>query len=176
MIIAFTGFKQVGKSTACAHLAEKHGFVRHNFKDALVREMKENLPTVLKLLSSQYACSVEELFDHKPPLMRALMQNYGTDVRRKDDDYYWIDKWHDGVCEDEADYVVDDVRFLNEADAISQYDGIIIRLTRPDIQTGGTHQSELEHLDIPFDYEISCEQGDHESLYKSLDQILTELK
>ena len=36
MIIAFTGKKQTGKSTACAYLEEKYGFTRVNFKDALI--------------------------------------------------------------------------------------------------------------------------------------------
>jgi len=43
-LIAFVGFKQSGKTTASQYLQEKHGYIRHNFKDALVREIKQNFP------------------------------------------------------------------------------------------------------------------------------------
>lgn len=48
MIIALKGFKQVGKSTAASYLEEKYGFFRVNFKDALVAEIKQNFPDLLR--------------------------------------------------------------------------------------------------------------------------------
>ena len=55
IIIGLTGFKQVGKSTAASHLETKHGFSRHNMKDALVAELKQNFPDLLqKLVELEY--------------------------------------------------------------------------------------------------------------------------
>jgi len=176
MLVGLIGFKQVGKSTAASYLQDKYGFVRHNFKDALVEEMKERFPDLLE----EFACCYfpddlgmsgwNRLFFEKPPAMRALMQNYGTNVRRFDEDSYWTDKWVEGLlC---GDVVVDDVRFKNEAAAVKGRGGVLIRLVRPDVSTGGQHVSETEQLDIVADHTIECVAGDHGDLYKKLDAIV----
>lgn len=182
MIIGLVGFKQIGKSTAAAYLQEKHGFDRHNFKDALVAEMKENLQETIQAIYDEtgnvdlgWPHAADWLFQEKPPIFRALMQNYGTDVRRKGDSNYWTRQWRKALDVD-SNTVTDDVRFKNEAQCIKANQGIIIRLTRPDVATGGTHVSETEQLDIVADYTIDCEKGDHQKLYDELDKIVAELK
>jgi len=178
-IIGLVGFKQVGKSTAAKYIEKKYGFTRINFKDALVQEIKDNFPDLLRELSQAYHMDVDKLFQNKPIAMRALMQNYGTDVRRKDDDSYWVEKWmYSVLTSDNKNIVCDDVRFLNEngilkdASQHSGVKGIIIRLTRSDITTGGEHVSETEMLDIKADYTIDCKEGEHDKLYKELDAII----
>lgn len=183
MIIGLVGFKQVGKSTAAKHL-EGRGFARINMKDALVAETKRNFPDLLEAIvdaemANTYVdgtcTSIDELFEKKPPLMRTLLQNYGTEVRRGDNDSYWTDQWKLAAenCNN-SNIVVDDVRFLNEAEAVKEQGGIIIRLVRPDIATGGDHKSETEQLEIVADYTIECAGGDHEYLYEKLDEIMRE--
>lgn len=181
-IIGLIGFKQVGKSTAAKYLEDKYGFVRHNMKDALVAEIKQNFPDLLWEIMTIYneqdtgymIDSVEQLFVVKPPLMRALLQNYGTEVRRRDDDDYWVHQWIDNLPD--CNVVADDVRFINEGAAVEGCDGILIRLTRPDITTGGSHPSETEQLEIEADYTIECQPGGHEELYRQLDGIIGVLK
>lgn len=191
MIIGLVGFKQVGKSTAAKYLEEKYNAKRVNMKDQLVAEIKSRFPDLLAEIAndSQHRgfiddeldldAAVKELFNVKPPLMRALMQNYGTEVRRGDDKNYWCERWLEAanaVSYDEHPIVVvDDVRFINEADYVRKFHSKIIRLTRPDIKTGGTHASETEQLEIYADYEIACEQGDHQKLYDELDKIIEEI-
>jgi len=169
-IIGLVGFKQVGKSTAAKYLEDKYGFTRHNFKDAMVQEIKDNFPNLIEELEIHYNLSTPQLFIQKPPLMRALMVNYGTDVRRKDDPDYWTRQWVKNLVTQKT--VADDVRFLNEAAAVKIEGGIIIRLTRSDIPTGGDHASETEQLEIVADHTIECDPGDHESLYRALDDII----
>ncbi len=202
MIIGLIGFKQVGKSTAAKHLEEKHVFVRHNMKDALVAEIKQNFPDLLDCISEltygewdirRIDKNHQDLFQDKPPLMRALLQNYGTEVRRGDRDSYWTDQWvsvletekvtsGNGTVEigrvipKDTKVVTDDVRFKNEARVVKDNGGILIRLTRPDITTGGSHASETEQLEIEADYTIECQPGDHEHLYRELDRIVAELQ
>ncbi len=189
MIIGLIGFKQVGKSTAAEHLQKEHGFTRHNMKDALVKEMKENLKETLEAikdvhslggcprLGMEFKYTTDPLFKEKPPVMRALMQNYGTDVRRKDSDSYWTDKWQDTLEKlGTADVVVDDVRFLNEATTVKEAGGFLIRLTRPDMTTGGEHVSETEQLGIKEDFTIDAKFGDQESLYEQLDTFIETMK
>lgn len=181
-IIGFVGFKQVGKSTAARYLEETHGFVRHNFKDALVAEIKQNFPDLLRAIADteytqQFAGQIDALFVNKPPLVRTLMQNYGTEVRRKDKDSYWTDKWVTKLWElgSDKDVVVDDVRFLNEASRVKGQGGILIRLTRADIPTGGNHPSETEQLEIEADYTIEGEPGNPQNMYKVLDMIVANM-
>jgi len=172
-IIGITGFKHVGKSTAAKYLESK-GFTRHNFKDAMVQEIKANFPDLLKALAIHYNLTIDELFEQKPPLMRALMVNYGTDVRRKDNPHYWVSEWIDKVIKINGNIVADDVRFHNEADAVKMGKGIIIRLERDGVTTGGNHASETEQLQIVPDYTIKTKDGDIEDLHRQLDDIIKE--
>lgn len=170
MIIGLIGFKQVGKSTAASYLETEYGFVRHNFKGGLINHIKERFPDVLALLMVLYNMTMDELFDKKPPLMRALMVNVGTDDKRRDNPNHWIDIYYTTLPAGRV--VTDDVRFINEAKIIKDCQGILIRLTRPDLTTGGDHASETEQLQIVADYTIECEAGDFEKLYRELDLII----
>lgn len=180
MIIGFVGFKQVGKSTAAKYIESKYGCNRVNFKDGMITEIRNNFPDLLRAIDAaegeaendDIESCIDWLFENKPPLMRALMQNYGTEVRRKDDDNYWVKQWKKKVYPSLINTVTDDVRFLNEAEAVKYGYGIIIRLERDDIPTGGTHPSETEQLSIVADYTIKCEANGHDKLYTALDEIL----
>jgi hypothetical protein len=187
-IIGLVGFKQSGKSTAASYLESKYGFVRHNFKDALVAELKENFPDLLREIAFPEASwfgkgvieiefAINKLFEEKPPLIRALMQNYGTEVRRKENPDYWVDQWTKKFWELERivyRVVTDDVRFLNEAAMIrsAKCPTAIIRIIRTDITSGGDHSSETEQLEIQADYTIEVGPGEHEKMYNKLDEIL----
>ena len=193
-LIAFTGKKQTGKSTACKYLEEKYGFTRVNFKDALIAELKQNFPDLLMSIMKQsflngdidtdpcfdYILALTELFQNKPPPIRTLMQNYGTNVRRRDKDSYWVDEWKDEieymVVSGSEGVTVDDCRFLNEAEAVKQGDGIIIRLVRTDMTHTDTHQSETEMDSIVPDFTIVCNGGDEDNLYTKLDEIMVDYK
>ena len=188
-LYAFTGKKESGKSTAAKYVAEKTGAVRINFKDALVQEMKENFPDLLEGIRhdlwytictktddwEQEMPSIDDLFDEKPPLMRALMQNYGTEVRRGDNPDYWTQKWFYKV--NQLDNVVtDDVRFLNEAKGVKLFGGVIIRIIRSDITSTKGHLSETEMDQIEADYTVEVEKGDLIGLYQQLDAIIGDAK
>lgn len=185
LIIGFCGYAGSGKSTAAKYLEEKYKFKRVNFKDGLVAEMKERLPDVLEAIAKEtmvshdldYKCSVDELFEHKPPIMRALMQNYGTEVRRRDDSEYWVKKWVESVNNLKYPHiVVDDVRFFNELSALVEMDGILIRITRPDITSAGSHASETEQTKFVQDFLIEGEPNSHYAIYKQLDEVINIIK
>jgi len=185
-IIGLVGYKRSGKTTAAKYLEEKYGFTRHNFKDALIAELKQNFPDLLgEILKTenearfewcQPEITLDDLFVVKPPLIRALMVNYGTEVRRKEEPDYWVHQWKmkvpDLLALDKYTIVADDVRFLNEAEAIKGWSGTIIRIVREDIPTGGDHQSETEQQHIEADYTITVGPGEHNKLFEELDKIL----
>lgn len=188
-VTGFTGKMGSGKTTACDYMLThfpKH--VKVNFKDALVAELKKNF---MPLLREMYHATIEfaidgepyyekdedmckYLFKVKPPLVRKLLQGYGTEVRRADDPNYWVKQWKIEVQKqlDLGNWVVcDDVRFLNEAEAIHEMGGILVRIQRPDIVDTGTHSSETEMEQIGVSRIIETKQGDLESLYKQLDDL-----
>ena len=177
MIIGLTGLARSGKSTVAKYVSEEHSFKRLNFKDGLVAEMLDNLPDVLNELKDTYACTLDELFKEKPPTMRALMQNYGTEVRRGDDPDYWVKKWKEQADELAGNIVVDDVRFINEAKAVTDNGGIIVRVSRPDrTEKGYSHKSETEQNDIEPDFTIISSTGDLAGLYREIENVIHILK
>jgi hypothetical protein len=185
MIIGITGLKGSGKSTVADYLAKKHGFNRNNFKDELVAELKNKMPDVLTTMCALFnsmtisetdVWDVPRLFREKPPLMRALMQNYGTEVRRHDNENYWSDQWKENLNLFIGDIVTDDVRFLNEAEAVRDSGGIIIRLVIDGETSNDKHPSEQEQAGISPDYTIIVERGQHEMLYDMIDEIVNEQK
>ena len=172
-LYAFVAPKQSGKSTACNYLIKKLSAKQVNFKDGLIAELKQNFPDLLTQLSIYYGVPVDDLFDSKPPLVRTLMQNYGTEVRRRDNPDYWVNRYRDSVSEMVDEIVVtDDVRFHNEAQAVKALGGTLIRLVRTDMVNTDTHQSEQEQSAIECDYIITCNGGDLEHLYAELDKIV----
>lgn len=181
MIYAFTGKKQSGKSTASAFLQKKFSnAIRLNFKSALVDELVANFPKLNQVIidtmerldyDGNNPWTLERLVNEKPPLFRALMQNYGTEVRRGDDPNYWVDRWK-YLARDREIVITDDVRFLNEAQAVKELGGVIIKIVREDMpDSGDSHVSEQEMDEITPDYLISVKTGEHQKLYDFLDYI-----
>lgn len=175
MILGFTGKARSGKTTASDYVVENFGFIKINFKDALIKEMRERLPDVLVHLSEMYDMTIDELFIEKPPAMRALMKNYGTEVRRGDKDSYWTDQWMESVkvqIELGNDVVTDDVRFLNEAECIKETGGAVVRIIRSDITGDTTHKSETEMDQIVVSAEIMAEKDGQDVVFNMIDELM----
>jgi uridine kinase len=186
-IIGLVGYKGSGKTTAC-NIIKKHldDVVQINFKDALIEEIKQNFPDLLEairenqeILEYDYGTlkfvSLDDLFTTKPPLVRTLLQNYGTNIRRADDPMYWVKKYVQKLVDSPKNHRVltDDVRFINEAEAIKAFDdGILIRLERTDLEQTDTHQSETEQKEIECDYTITVGKGELDKLEAELIKIL----
>lgn len=168
MLIGFTGKAQSGKSTACMMVQSRLPYVRRiNFKDGLIEEMKEKFKDTLQEMLFMYpeeCTNIDQLFHLKPQPMRQLMQNFGTDIRRAEDPEYWIKKWERAVLGSEGNIVTDDVRFLNEAEAIRRAGGIVIRIEREDLNSVMTHASETEMDLIVPDYTVKAFTGGHKEL------------
>jgi len=177
VVISFVGKIGAGKTTAARYLESKYGFIRRNFKDALIFEVQQNFPDLLKHFSKEFNLSIDELFQVKPDPVRFLMQNYGTEVRRRDDMNYWIVKWKAAVLDflhqGKMRIVVDDCRFINEAQAVRLYDGKIIRVIREGKEQVSQHRSETEQDEIPVDHVISVPDGRLDVLFAEVDKIVS---
>lgn len=173
MLIGFIGKMGSGKSTAADFLVQNYGFVKHNFKDALDKELVALYPNIITTLTG---LPPEEGVMHKPtsPAMRELKQRHGTDIRRGQDEDYWVGKWcnHYSGFTKNANVCVDDVRFLNEVEAIKRFGGVIVRIKRTDITDTGDHPSETALDSYEADYTITADKGDHLMVYMSLENII----
>lgn len=94
---------------------------------------------------------------HSP---REIMQFYGTEYVRATQDDYWIEQLKKDVRTG-GDVIVPDTRFLNEATAIHELGGKIIKIVRTDLAGGKDgHASETEQNQITPDVVIYTRTGD----------------
>lgn len=171
-LIAFMGPIGSGKTLAADYLVKK-GYIKLNFKDALIREVKLHYPMLLAKLSSKYGLTIEDLFlKPYPDEIRCLLQDHGK-LRRDEYRGYWVGKW-DLKYDPTKDFAVDDCRFPEEFDRIKELRGYIIRIDRPGIKDTSTHESEKYQRTMHPDA-IVTNNGSKSDLYKSLDNIIEHL-
>ena len=90
-----------------------------------------------------------DAFMESPRSPRQIMQWWGTDYRRQHSgDSYWTrtltHRIHTQQQGHQWRYVVSDVRFRNEVDAIRALGGVIWQVKRPGLQAGTGHVSEVD--------------------------------
>lgn len=99
-----------------------------------------------------------------------LLQWYGTEYRRAQNQDYWVERFDDAVESNPADFVlVTDVRFKNEADYILNNRGLVVKVSRTgyvDPTRSSTHASECELDDYEFPVSIEAGNGEVEHLGK----------
>lgn len=124
-IIALTGYAEVGKSTVANYLVEQHGFTRLSFAAPLKRMILTLDPYVSSSFDDQFYRVSEILEAHGEteakklfPEYRRLLQVFGTDCIRAEDEHFWIYAAARQMTDPTADYVFDDCRFPNEAQFI----------------------------------------------------------
>lgn len=188
VIIGLSGSIGSGKTTMATRLVEVHGFVRVGYADTLKDEVARTLRRPLKaylrairpdLRTRDDLGGIEEdrwdqyirsaLWDHRDEFTRALLQAWGTELRRTENPDYWIGQWEQRVIRLPR-VVVDDCRFVNEVEAIRRLGGFLVRIRRPGYQAGG-HTSETalaEWQDFDFTLE---NDGDVADLTAEADRI-----
>ena len=126
MRVAFSGKAGAGKTSLAEFLAADHGFIRYSFAGAL----KAELSRVLDL-------SIFELTDiDKKQRWRSLMQEWGG-ARRYIDESYWVLKIINSIKERKSgvNFVIDDLRYVNEANALQAAGFVLVRLECPSIDS-----------------------------------------
>lgn len=184
-IIGFTGKKGHGKTTASSHatqVLEQKGYkvIHLRFKDAIIETMWNKLNGTLTQFGVHYGMSIEELFDKKPPMMRVLMQEVGTEIYRAINPDYWVLEWYkklhvvtQEVKEEESLVVLtDDVRFVNEFQLLKAKGGKLLRINRTgyDDGIGNNHATETEMDTFSPDYVL--EATTKEELEKAVEEFI----
>jgi len=108
---------------------------------------------------------------------RALLQFWGTEYRRAMDEDYWVNKVAEFIkASDDKNFVIPDVRFMNEFEYIQRENGIAVKVFGRDVggEKGQSHQSETE-LAVLDDSEWDVVIKNHKTisnLYWAVDETI----
>lgn len=171
MIIGLTGYAQSGKDTVASILVKKYGFTRIAFADKIREFLYETNPMFDSIAGEPMFVKARVDRDgweeaKKSPHIRRLLQNSGVAARKLFGDNFWVHEAMKTMLNDprpDLNYVVTDVRFLNEADMIKANSGQIWRVKRLGVDAVNTHVSEIEMDGYPVD-QIFVNNGTLEDL------------
>lgn len=178
ILVGFGHRARNGKDTAVAAIIEafkdQYDVRRYSFGDGVKEEVNA--------LDQVELCMRQGIpYDFDPPMddpmcqtkhgkQRKLLQWYGTEFRRAQDPFYWVNKLRKKIEEEKAQVaLISDMRVVSEAYYIAAFRGYTVKVTRhgfADILTPGNHKSETELLNFKFDYEISVLDGELDQLKK----------
>lgn len=164
--IALMGRARSGKDTVAARLVTAHGYTRVAFADPL-KDVALALDPIVgisgfgqqqRLSGFVQRCGWEWAKDQLPEVRRTL-QRLGQSIRDRDPDYWLrlallkvdVLKAHELPC------VITDVRYPNEAEALTARGFKLVRVIRPNIaqQVIGLHESETALDAHPADALVS---------------------
>lgn len=165
MIIGLCGVIGAGKNSVGDILERDYNFTQLSFAGNVYKEVAQSYGVTVAWLSDRGRketpqpelatkyCNDPDFVKiiagdpDAPRSPREVLQKWGTEYRRSQNDNYWIDKVDQAIqSSNSADFAITDVRFPNEAVYIKKYRGIIAQVLRsvyiPDPATS-THASEV---------------------------------
>lgn len=173
-IIGLSGYARSGKDEAAKVLVEEFGFIRVAFADKL-RDVLYALNPLVSMdawqITEKYGppspVYVQDVIDNfgwdgyktseYGPEVRRLLQRLGTEAGRQTLwDSIWVDAALTGLPQS-AKVVITDARFENEAQAIVDRGGVVVRVSRSGVgptvgADGSIHPSETSLDDWKFNY------------------------
>lgn len=165
-LLGLVGRQRSGKDTFARGLANQ-GYARVAFADPL-RDMVEGMnpfiatgranPSV-RLAEALAAYGGWEMLKDSPygPEARRLLQNAGQEVRRLDEGFWMRVGLEKARLRAKAGSgaVITDVRYANEARAVQDAGGYLVRVVRPGLVSTDLHVSETELDDYPVDFTVT---------------------
>lgn len=178
IIIGLIGEKGSGKSTTAEYIAKNMQFKELYFAER-IKKIAEimGFPNESIYGTQKDKAKIIPLFGIS---FRQFAQYFGGDIMREDIGKKfpnWIHKkniWvnllkNDLKINPKINYVVSDVRYLNEAKMITEMGGVLVRINRKTKKDKESdHLSEIEMKKIKCDYEIN----NNSTIYNLQDQIL----
>ena len=172
MIIGIGYKRGSGKDTVAEHLVETHNFRRRAFADSLKAAARAIFGWDDRHLHGDLKESVDPYWGMSP---RWALQRMGTEaMRRNVADDVWIRSLRRHMIDSpQSDWVIPDVRFINEIKAIREWGGVLWRVDRSRIMLGyDGHASEIE-LDDYRDWDaVIVNDGTLDELFEKVDACL----
>lgn len=180
MIIGLSGYARSGKDTVADYLVKNYGFTRMAFADPMKEALVKLDPLItvgdmhgVSLSTAVRNLGWEALKDLSPEV-RPLLQRMGTEVgRNMFGQDFWVD-YAIGQSWKHENVVFSDVRFLNEAQAISSNWGHNWRVNRPGVGPANDHISETQLDDYPKLDAVIENSGSLKELYAKIDLLMEE--
>lgn len=110
--------------------------------------------------------------------VRRILQWWGTEYRREQDPDYWTKAWTEKVTHLDlanSHVLIDDVRFMNELNAIKELGGLIIKIERPGFNGAGNHASETSLDDYTGWDATICNDASLEVFLGKIDNLTEEI-
>jgi len=181
MIIGLLGKKGSGKDTIADHITKHYSYKKTSFAKPI-----KNVCKYLFGFNEQQVNGIdkEKIDPNWGVAPRTVLQYFGTDVFRNDinkimpiGDEFWINRFRNKYYKNKINYVIADVRFQNEVDAIHKMDGIIIKVERAVTNHCiDLHESE-KNIDFIDNYDYIIENNETVlDLYKKIDEIILNSK
>lgn len=163
MIVGLCGYARSGKDETAKVLVEEFGFTRIAFADKLREFMYALNPPVLSTRPGEVS-TVKEVIDtygwngykesEYGQHLRELIQRLGTEAGRETLwDSIWIDAALNNLNPD-GRFVVCDMRFENEMNAVVDRGGVTVRIIRAGVGPVNNHPSETSLDQSNFDFKI----------------------
>lgn len=153
MIIGLTGYAQSGKDTLAGMLIGLHKYERIAFADKIRKLLYETNP----ITACGHTGYLKDLVDRvgwdeakKETQVRRLLQEIGVGARKVFGEDFWVEQALKGVTPEDR-FVITDVRFPNEAEAIKALGGQIWRVKRVGVGAVNQHVSESAMDGYPVD-------------------------
>jgi adenylate kinase family enzyme len=157
-IIGITGKLTSGKTTFAKFLWDR--FLEKGNKSVHILSFAQLLK---EMIFNAGLCSREELWEKKTDFSRLMMQKIGTEIiRNQVDPDFWVNKMKERIKEIgknnwDCIIIIDDVRYINEAEFIKAFRHaapLLLRIERPSIKSTSNHKSETEQDEIKVDYSV----------------------
>ena len=167
-----------GKDVACQTIVEafkdRYDIRHYSFGNELKKEVNG-------LDQFEWCLKLGVQYDINPPMndplcqtrhgkQGPLLQKYGTEYRRAQDNFYWVKKLR-AMLEAEQPQIalISDVRFPNEMMFCKAFGGFTVKVSRygyTDLSRDPNHISETALDNAKFDYEIQVLDGELDQLKK----------
>ena len=172
MLIGLSGYAQSGKDSVAEVLVRDFGFVRIAFADKIKELLYEINPYFGYHLKDAVDMGAGWDKVKQNPEVRRLLQTLGVGARTVFGEDFWVKQAMAQMNDPlRYDYVVTDVRFPNEMQAIWALNGKIWRVERPGIGSVNDHISEHAIKDEPVDLHIN-NTGTLEDLEKTVHNLM----
>lgn len=180
-IIGLCGPAGAGKSTVAKHLVEKYGAFLYGFAQPLKEMVKRALDFTDEQVygTQEQKETVDPRYGHSP---RWFLQRIGTEgCRATFGDDFWTKQTLDSVYRQHPRLaVIDDMRFINEANAVLDWEqGFVWRLHPPldtesidRMAAAGKHTSEAQWRDIDASLEFKPEKRSVPELLALVDKAM----
>jgi dephospho-CoA kinase len=142
VIIGLSGYARSGKDEVAKILVEEYGYTRVAFADKIRELLYEMNPNFRDTLLQQAVDNFGWEEVKQDATVRRMLQNLGVGARKVFGDEFWVAQALSQVHFEE-NWVITDVRFVNEADRIKQYDNSQLwRIKRQGVEAVNSHISE----------------------------------